>query len=53
MSLNDKVAADITAAMKAKDAARLSALRIETSCSADGPPKSTATLMTFPLMARS
>jgi uncharacterized protein len=28
MSLNDKVAADITAAMKAKDAARLSALRM-------------------------
>ncbi len=28
MSLNDKVGADITAAMKAKDAARLSALRM-------------------------
>ena len=28
MSLNDKVAAEITAAMKAKDAARLSALRM-------------------------
>jgi uncharacterized protein YqeY len=28
MSLNEKVAADITAAMKAKDAARLSALRM-------------------------
>lgn len=28
MSLNDKVAADITAAMKSKDAARLSALRM-------------------------
>jgi uncharacterized protein len=28
MNLNDKVAADITAAMKAKDAARLSALRM-------------------------
>ena len=28
MSLNDKVAADITAAMEAKDAARLSALRM-------------------------
>jgi uncharacterized protein len=28
MTLNDKVAADITAAMKAKDAARLSALRM-------------------------
>jgi uncharacterized protein len=28
MSLNDKVSADITAAMKAKDAARLSALRM-------------------------
>jgi uncharacterized protein YqeY len=28
MSLNDRVAADITAAMKAKDAARLSALRM-------------------------
>jgi uncharacterized protein YqeY len=28
MSLNDKVAADITAAMKAKDAGRLSALRM-------------------------
>jgi uncharacterized protein YqeY len=28
MSLNDKVAADMTAAMKAKDAARLSALRM-------------------------
>src|SRR5436190_11001905 len=28
MSLNDQVAADITAAMKAKDAARLSALRM-------------------------
>jgi len=28
MSLNDKVAADITAAMKARDAARLSALRM-------------------------
>ena len=28
MSLNNKVAADITAAMKAKDAARLSALRM-------------------------
>jgi hypothetical protein len=28
MSLNDKVAAEITAAMKSKDAARLSALRM-------------------------
>ena len=28
MSLNEKIGADITAAMKAKDAARLSALRL-------------------------